>query len=184
MQVFCPMSSKDLTIDFSIVRTLRKKSGLTLEEVSRQSGISAASLSKLERNQHMVEIETLYRLARVFGLSASDLLNLAESCSAHTKSSDSYSSGPFDFEKVHFKGIDCFYAKATTGSSLTKPEAHGDEYEICWVHNGKILIILPKEQHTLQSGQAMKFDAVLEHSYEILEDSELTIIHLEKTHRF
>jgi len=178
------MSHKKLTIDFSIVRTLRKKNGLTLEEVSNQSGISAAAISKLERNQHMMEIETLYRLSRVFGLSASDLLNLAESCSAHTKNSEKYTSGPFEFEQVGFKGIDCFYAKAKTGSSLTKPEAHGDEYEICWVHQGKIQITLPKEQHTLLSGQALKFDAVLEHSYEILEDSELSIIHLEKTHRF
>ncbi|MEM6884204.1 MAG: XRE family transcriptional regulator [Verrucomicrobiota bacterium] len=178
------MANKSLTIDFSIIRTLRKKNSMTLEEVSKSSGISAATLSKLERNQHMVEIETLYRLARVFGLSASDLLNLVESCSAHVKDSEKYKSGPFEFEKIHFKGIDCFHATAKTGSRLNKPEAHGDEYEICWVHKGKVAITLPMELHTLKAGQALKFDAVLEHSYNILEDSELSIVHLEKTHRF
>lgn len=178
------MNSKKLTLDFSIVRTLRKRKELTLDDVSQKSGISAATLSKLERNQHMVELDTLYRLARVFGLSASDLLNLAESCSAHIKTSETYQSGPFVFERLGFKGIDCFHAKARTGSSLSKPEAHGDEYEICWVHAGEIQIKLPREQHTLTTGQALKFDAVLEHSYEITKDSELSIIHLEKTHRF
>jgi len=172
-----------MSIDFSIVRTLRKKSGLTLEDVSRKSGISSATLSKLERNQHMVEIETLYRLARVFGLSASDLLNLAESCSAHTKNSDQYSSGPFEFERIQYQGLECFHARARTGSSLSRPEAHGDDFEICWVHSGKIRITLPHEQHTLNSGQALKFDAVLEHTYEIFEDSELTIMHIQKNNR-
>lgn len=178
------MSQHNLTLDFSIVRDLRKRAGMTLDDVSQKSGVSIAGLSKLERNQHMIELDTLYRLARVFGLSATDLLNLAESCSAHCKNVEVYTSGPFEFEKVGFKGIDCFYAKANAGDSLSKPEAHGDEFEICWLHKGSIRIVLPREQHLLRPGQALKFDAILEHSYEILEESEISIIHIEKTHRF
>lgn len=132
----------------------------------------------------MVELDTLYRLARVFGLSATDLLSLAESCSAHSKTAEFYKSGPFQFEHVGFKGIDCFHAHAESGGSLKKPEAHGDEFEICWLRTGRIRITLPREEHTLEPGQALKFDAALEHSYEILEDSELTILHLAKAHRF
>ena len=178
------MNLTEHTLDFSIVRELRKRADMTLEAVSQQSGISIAGLSKLERNQNMIELDTLYRLARVFGLSATDLLNLAESCSAHCKTAEAYTSGPFDFEKVAFKGIDCFKAKAKAGDSLSKPEAHGDEFEICWLHSGSINISLPREKHTLTPGQALKFDAALPHSYEILEDSEMTILHIEKTHRF
>jgi len=178
------MNPNELTLDFSVVRDLRKRAGMTLEDVSQKSGVSIAGLSKLERNQNMIELDTLYRLARVFGLSATDLLNLAESCSAHLKGAEKYTSGPFDFEKVSFKGIDCFHAVAKRGSELSKPEAHGDELEICWLKSGRIRITLPREEHTLGPGQALKFDAALAHSYEILEDSEITILHLEKTHRF
>jgi len=178
------MNPNDLTLDFSVVRDLRKRAGMTLEAVSQKSGVSIAGLSKLERNQNMIELDTLYRLARVFGLSATDLLNLAESCSAHCKRAESYTSGPFDFDKVSFKGIDCFRASAKKGGELSKPEAHGDEFEICWLHRGGIRITLPRETHTLGPGQALKFDAALAHSYEILADSEITILHLEKTHRF
>lgn len=178
------MNPQDLTLDFSIVRDLRKRAGLTLEAVSQQSGVSIAGLSRLERNQNMIELDTLYRLARVFGLSATDLLSLAESCSAQLKAAERYTSGPFEFECVQFKGIDCFHARARAGESLKKPEAHGDEFEICWVRQGRIRIVLSREQHVLEPGQALKFDAALEHSYEILEDSEMTIVHLEKTHRF
>jgi len=178
------MSPNDLTLDFSVVRELRKRAGLTLEVVSKKSGVSIAGLSKLERNQNMIELDTLYRLARVFGLSATDLLNLAESCSARLKEAETYASGPFQFQKVSFKGIDCFQASAKKGGKLSKPEAHGDEFEICWVNKGRIRITLPRETHTLEPGKALKFDAALAHSYEIIEDSEITIIHIEKTHRF
>ena len=178
------MNPQDLTLDFSIVRELRKRAGMTLEDVSQQSGVSIAGLSKLVRNQNMIELDTLYRLARVFHLSATDLLSLAESCSAQSKDAEFYESGPFNFERVQFKGIDCFHATAKAGDSLSKPEAHGDEFEICWLKTGSIRISLPREQHILKPGQALKFDAALEHGYEILEDSEMTIIHIEKTHRF
>jgi len=178
------MNPNDLTLDFSVVRDLRKRAGMTLEDVSQKSGVSIAGLSKLERNQNMIELDTLYRLARVFGLSAADLLNLAESCSATCKDAEHYTSGPFEFQKVGFKGIDCFQAKAKKGGQLSKPEAHGDEFEICWLSKGRIRITLPRESHVLGPGQALKFDAALAHGYEILEDSEVTILHLEKTHRF
>ena len=178
------MNPNELTLDFSVVRDLRKRAKMTLEDVSQKSGVSIAGLSKLERNQNMIELDTLYRLARVFSLSATDLLNLAESCSARSKHAESYTSGPFDFKKVSFKGIDCFHAVAKKGDELSKPEAHGDELEICWLKSGSIRITLPREEHTIRPGQALKFDAALEHSYNILEDSELTIIHIEKTHRF
>lgn len=178
------MPSNELTLDFSVVRDLRKRAGMTLEAVSQKSGVSIAGLSKLERNQNMIELDTLYRLARVFGLSATDLLNLAESCSATQKNGEHYSSGPFDFEKFSFKGIDCFQASASKKGKLSKPEAHGDEFEICWLRKGHIRITLPREIHELTPGKALKFDAALPHSYEIIEDSEMTILHIEKTHRF
>lgn len=178
------MASNETTLDFSIVRDMRKRAGMTLSDVSALCGITIAGLSKLERNQNMIELDTLYRLARVFGLSATDLLNLAESCSATKKDQEHYTSGPFNFDRVSFKNIDCFTAKAKAGAKLSKPEAHGDDFEICWLKSGKMQINLPREKHLLEPGQALKFDAALEHTYEIIEDSVITIIHLGKSHRF
>ena len=60
--------------DFSCFRALRKREGLTIGEVSQRSGISSAVISKLERNQTVAGLETLFRLARVFGVRAADLL--------------------------------------------------------------------------------------------------------------
>lgn len=166
------------------MRDVRKQAGMTLDDVSRRSGLSIASLSRLERNQNIIELETLHRLARVFGLSASDLLSLAESPTVHVKSATTYQSGPFDFEKLSWQGIELFHATAKAGDSLQHPEAHGDDYEICWVRHGKLHLAFAREQHTLGPGQAAKFDAVLPHTYEAIEDTELVITHLQKTHRF
>ncbi len=176
--------SESLSLDFTVIRDLRKQSGLTLQQVSDQSGLSIASLSKLERNQNLVELPTLHRLARVFGLSASDLLSLAESPTAHRKKATRYTSGPFQFEKIAFQGVELFHATARAGDSLQHPEAHGDDHEICWVRRGKVHVAFRHEQHTLAAGDALKFDAVLPHTYQIFEDAELTIAHLTKTHRF
>lgn len=171
-------------LDFSVVRELRKRHGMTLGEVAERSGVSSAVLSKLERNRSVCEIDTLYRVARVFGLSSSDLLGLAENCTAYLKRESEYVSGPFKFSRITFDGVACFEATARAGERLTKPEAHGEEFEVCWVKSGRIRIQLPREQHTLGPGDALKFDAVLEHTYEILEDARLIILHLRKEHRF
>lgn len=178
------MEKSETSLDFSVLRDLRKRAGLTLSEVSNQSGISVAGLSKIERNQSMVEINTLFRLSRVFGLSATDVLSLAESCTARKKTVRHYKSGFFQFESVRFDGINCFHASAKAGEVLKKPEAHGDDYEICWVREGEIRINLPHEQHRLLPSEALKFDAALEHTYEIIKDSKMIILHLEKEHRF
>ena len=172
------------TLDFTVIRDLRKAAGLTLESVSERCGISIPVLSKLERNQNICELETLYKISRVFGLSATDLLGLCENRSAHVKRAEHYQSGPFDFRKVAYQGVDVFHATAEVGQSVSHPEAHGDEFEICWVLSGLVRINMSHEQHTLGPDESIQFDAVLEHNYEILEDAELIIVHLTKQHRF
>lgn len=176
--------AQQTSLDFGVIRALRGERSLTLKEVSSQSGISIGILSRLERNQAKIELDTLYRLARVFNLSASDLLSLVENCAAHRKASESYESGPFLFERISFQGLEAFRGRARRGSSLSRPEAHGDEHEICWVISGTLRIVMTKESHELRAGEVLKFDAALAHTYEVLEDAELIIIHLAKAHRF
>jgi transcriptional regulator with XRE-family HTH domain len=69
--------------DFSVLRQLRKREGLTIADLSSRSGVSPAVISKLERNQTSAELPTLFYLGRAFGMNATDLLMLAESRTAH-----------------------------------------------------------------------------------------------------
>jgi transcriptional regulator with XRE-family HTH domain len=68
--------------NFAILRNLRKSQGYTIADVATNSGISTAVISRIERNQAMPELETLARLSKVFGISATDLLGLAENRTA------------------------------------------------------------------------------------------------------
>lgn len=170
--------------DFSVLRDLRQRDGMTIQTVSEKSGVSAAVISKLERNVTSAELETLFRLARVFGLSATDLLSLAESRTAHKTRSVEYTSGSFFFQKVSYANIECFHGFARRGGQVSRPEIHHDDYEVCWVLKGGVRIRLPRETHDLSPGDALQFDAVLDHSYEALSDCEVLILHLTKPKRF
>ncbi len=170
--------------DFGVLRELRKREDLTIEDVSSRSGVSAAVISKLERNQTRAELETLFRLSRVFGLNAADLLNLAESQTSHRTHSDDYESGAFQFRRIVYANFTCFHGKAKKGATVSRPEIHQDDNELCWVLEGSVRIRLPHEQHELGAGEAIQFDAILEHTYQATRDCVLIIAHLPKPKRF
>jgi transcriptional regulator with XRE-family HTH domain len=170
--------------DFSVLRDLRKHQLLTIGQVSGRSGISPAVISKLERNQSLAELDTLFRLSRVFGLNAADLLALAESRTAHMKSASRHESGGFRFDEVDYANVRCLHGVAAAGGTVSRPEIHRDDFEVCWVMRGHLRITLPSEKHDLRAGQALQFDAILPHSYEAVTDVEVIILHLAKAKRF
>lgn len=170
--------------DFSVLRELRKGKQLSIVDVSGQSGVSPAVISKLERNQTVAELQTLFKLSRVFGMSATDLLSLAESRTAHKKSATLHEAGGFAFDTIQYGNVRALRGKAKAGAKVSRPEVHRDDYEVCWILSGKVLFHLPVETHALGPGEAIQFDAVLDHTYEALEDCELIIIHLRKEKRF
>ena len=173
-----------MNFDFSIIRDLRKSQNLSINELSNLSSVSASVISKMERNQNSVEMETLYKIARVFGMTLTDLISLAENRVSHIVNEESYASGNFAFTRVSYGNLRCMRAIAKQGAKTSRPELHKDDQELCWVLKGSLLFTLPNEKHTLNAGKSIQFDAQLPHSYEALEDVELLIIHLRKGKRF
>jgi transcriptional regulator with XRE-family HTH domain len=170
--------------DFSVLRELRKREGLNIADVSDRSGISAAVISKLERNRTTAELETLFRLSRVFGMNATDLMALAERRTAHKTTASDHRSDGFDFTGIRYSNVRCLLGTAARGKKVFRPEIHQDDYEVCWVLKGKLRLTLPHEAHELKVGHAVQFDAILEHTYEALDDCQVLILHLRKGKRF
>ncbi len=170
--------------DFSVLREIRKRSEMTLGELSSRSGVSVAVISKLERNQTQAEVQTLYKIGRVFGMRATDILTLAEAPLANKKESEVYESEGFLFRAVRYSNANCLLGEASEGSRISKPEIHHDDYEICWVLKGRIRLTLPSETQELGPGQSIQFDAIQEHVYEVLEDCQFIIVHIRKDKRF
>ncbi len=177
------MSAKEM-YDFSILRALRRKEGLSIQDVSDASGVSVSVISKLERNRTSAELETVYKLAQVFGMNPSDLLSLAESQIAHRKRAGRRRTGGFSFSEINYGNIRCLHGNAKAGSSVSRPKIHKDDYELCWVLKGKLLFHLPNEKLNLLKGESIQFDALLEHTYEAVEDCEIIILHIKKPNRF
>lgn len=170
--------------DFSVLRRLREQRELTLAALSAESGVSVAVISKLERNQQSAELDTLYRLGRAFGLSATDLLALAESPLAHRTGEKSYRSGDFRFRQIRYANVVGLLGSAPAGAKVSRPEIHHDDTEVCWVTEGKLRLTLPHEECILEAGESIQFDAIQQHTYEALADSQFVILHLRKDKRY
>ena len=178
------MSPAAPKFDFRVLRRLREQHGLTLADLSKASGASVAVISKLERNQQSAELDTLYRLARAFGMSATDLLALAESPLAHRSEEKSYRSGDFKFRQVKYANVVALLGSAPAGARVSRPEIHHDDTEVCWVTAGSLRLTLPHERCLLKAGESIQFDAIQPHTYEALADSEFVILHLRKDKRY
>ena len=98
--------------DFSILRELRKRENMSIADLSARSGISASVISKLERNCNSAEIDTLYRIAKVFGMTLSDFVSLAENRTSHCVEARNYISGDFEFSRVDYGNMRCMHAAA------------------------------------------------------------------------
>ena len=169
--------------DFTILRSLRKTQAYTIADVAENSGISTAVISRIERNQAMPELETLARMAKVFGMSATDLLGLAETRSAQITTAQHYTSGGFQFQNINFLNLQVFYGSGSTGARASRPEVHHNDIEVCWVISGSVELMVGADRYTLKEGEAIQFDAMLKHEYCALEDSKILTLHLHKGKR-
>ena len=170
--------------DFSFIRSLRKREGMNIAGLSKRSGVSPAVISKLERNLCKAELDTIYRISRALGQNTSDFLSLAESTSADKREETKHKSDDFTFREIQYGNIRCLLGKGKAGSKVHKPKIHKDNYELCWIIEGNVNFYLPGEKHELGKGDAIQFDAMLEHTYECIQDCQILIIHLLKGKRF
>ncbi|MBI5419791.1 MAG: helix-turn-helix transcriptional regulator [Deltaproteobacteria bacterium] len=60
------------------IKSIRKRKGLTLQELAEKSGISATAISAIERNVSSPTVNTLSRIGRALGESLSSLLGESE----------------------------------------------------------------------------------------------------------
>ncbi len=174
----------DGLFDFGVLRGLRRRQGLTIAEVSERSGVSPAVISKLERNQTRSEIDTLFRLSRVFGVQVSELLGLAERRTSHRTAESAHESDGFRFRQISYANVRCLIGEASAGGWASRPDVHADDFELCWCIEGEVVVLLPGERHCLTAGEALQFDAVLQHRYEAVSDCRIVVIHITKQKRF
>lgn len=168
----------DLSREFGDrVRDLRKRANLTLEELSRQSGVSRAMLSKVERGEKSPTIGVAKRICRALNTSLSFLTGGEEDRRAvaivrkdqrhvfrdqETGFERHLLSPPIAGSTVELL-LHLLPAGTSTGVMPSYPSGT-EKYVV--VADGELDVAIGSGDHHLKPGDSLYFEADVEHSFE------------------
>jgi transcriptional regulator with XRE-family HTH domain len=166
------------TFDFSIIKTLRMKWGLTAEELAARAMVTRATVAKIESGNGNPTIETLAALSHVFQLPTSELIRMAEVSHCEKAETTAFTDGGLDGRHFRFPNFEIYHLTAKAGiSKVSDPGYHENTAEVCLVTAGRIRLTVQGECHLLEPGTAFRFKALHEHRIDILEDAEFLLLH-------
>ena len=158
------------------VRELRKKNGWTLDQLSAASQVSRSMLSQIERNQANPTLGVAYRVAKAFGLSLGDLIELPSSKpSIDVVRGDDPSNifrsdkdcriltlSPLNLEK----DVEFYELTLRLGKSLVSPAHFAGTREFLTVQRGSVRVRSGDETVDLQPGDSAHYPADVPHAIE------------------
>ena len=164
--------------DFSIIRNLRKKWGLTAEELAKRANLTRATVAKIEGGNANPTIDTIEALSSVFQLSSSGLIRLAELAQCETAITKSFKRGQIKSVHVWFPNFELYHIRAGSGvRKESDPQHHENTAEVCLVLSGKVRVTVGKQSYELGPGIALRFKALHEHYFDVIEEAEMLLIH-------
>lgn len=146
---------------------------MTLQDVSDSIGLSVTHLSRLESGKRQPSVGILMQLARLYGTSVGDLLGENTTTRHHVTTAEERTArpgpdGPFtvltglpDLHGLHA-------VELTLEGQAHNSSSHEDE-EIIYAVTGAVRVTLGDETVDLHQGDALHFDARIEHNLEDLE---------------
>ena len=165
------------TLDIaSRVKALRKKNSWRLRDLSEKTGISVATLSKLENGKTKLNFSTVNKLAQGIGVAVTELTSPGL---AHTKDTTMTLGGGgvvFETRDVDYEVLCADYTGGNQGYAKLSVKARTLDPNLPWHrHPGKEFIYVLKgilvlhtedrEQITLKSGDSLLFDSSIGHHY-------------------
>ena len=161
------------------IRRLRLKKSMGLVELGRHTGLSASFLSQLETGRVVPTLRNLARIAMVF---SKDLAYFFESepmamFRVHRQKDrvrlpQTGADPPtYTFESLAFmvpdRHMDPYFAEFLPVEGQAEPKPHMHQgFEFLYVLNGELAIRHGEHQTTLETGDAVYFDAGTPHSYQ------------------
>jgi transcriptional regulator with XRE-family HTH domain len=177
-----PAAASDLTpVVGGNLRRLRSQRGLSLERLSRLSGVSRAMLGQIELGQSAPTINVLWKIASALGVPFSGLISARQEGSVHvlragqakllTSHDGAFSSRalfPFDSpRRVEF------YQLTLRPGAQEKADAHNPgTVENLVVAQGAVEIEADGRRELLEAGDAIVFEADVPHVYRSRSSSE------------
>lgn len=159
-----------------MIKELRSKRGMTLDEVAERSGCTPGFLSQVERNKAAPSVTTLYSIANALGVAVTDFfpdgINPTKVTRRETR------------ENFHFDGSAVSYSRLTTKLSYGALEAFlmtfkpanqalpTDEFrahtgeEFFYVLEGVLRLWIGDICYDLYSGDSVYFKSTAKHRFE------------------
>lgn len=156
------------------LRRLRMKRGLSLEKLAQKSGVSRAMLGQIELGQSAPTINVLWKIARALDVTFATLIQAREAGGSTvlkraqskvlTSQGGQFSSRalfPFDGPRRAE-----FYELRLAPHAAEVADAHAPgTVENLVVAEGRLDLLVGKESHRLETGDAIVFEADVAHTY-------------------
>ncbi len=151
------------------IKALRARSGLTLEQLSRQCGVSRAMLSTIERGEKSPTLPIIMRIAGGFGISLSGLLGAEPDASSvviiRAAQRLAFRDAETGFERwvlspAHLdNGLEFVLHRLPAGRSTgVLPACAAPTEKYLTVCSGRLTVYADEEPHELKSGDSMYFE--------------------------
>ena len=161
------------------IRALRLKKKIGLVDLGKHTGLSPALLSKIERGRLFPTLPTLLRIALVFGVGLEYFFASAREkpLIAVTRKSQrvelperpgardaAYQFASLDYPATE-RRFNCYYAEFHP-VQVEKLRAHEHAgVEFIYVISGTLSLHINGEEHALEAGDSVYFDATIPHAY-------------------
>ena len=179
--------------DFGVLRSLRRRKKLTLEELANISGLTYPTVASIENNKTSPSLNTLDALASALNISAGHLVGLAENHAVLTRQTESVHAqtlqglelGLESLLVANFDKCKIFRATAKAKNAIKSMELHEDCdcHEICYVLQGSLDIRVKSNIYKLNANDVILFDGTLDHDFTVISDTEFIVIHIPKDTR-
>ena len=162
------------------IHALRLKKKIGLVDLGKHTGLSPALLSKIERGRLFPTLPTLLRIALVFGVGLeyffagarekplvavtrkSQRVALPERAGAREAAAYRFASLDYPATERRFN---CYHAEfLAVAPEKLRPHDHAG-VEFIYVIQGKLSVHVAAEEHVLDAGDAIYFDATVPHAY-------------------
>lgn len=158
------------------VRELRRERGLTLEELAGRSGVSRAMISKLERGEKNPTLVVAAKVAEGLGITLSQLMGIEERREVVVVPREKrmvMRDPETGFERQLLspsfggRGVEFIRNVVPEGSTSGDfpPHRRGVE-EYVAVEKGRLRAVLGGEEHLLEEGDAVYFEADVTHRFD------------------
>lgn len=147
------------------LRTLRKQRDITLADLSRATGISQSTLSRLESGSRRPNLELLLPLARAYGVPLDELVGAPATGDprVHLRPVKRFGMTFVPLSKRP-GGIQAFKLVIPPKPKSYTPELQTHEgYEWLYVLDGRLRLMLSDHYHVFKSGEVAEFDTHIPH---------------------